>query len=169
MTHGTEPRPQGVVYFPLLIIAFLATPVSAIAQTDEIQVYDANIAEVGKFNLMVHDNFTPSGRTTPAFPGAIISNRALGRCRRVCVWCDRLVRAGLSTFPLYSHSQNQGATYNGFKIRELFVKPHADEQRFFYGLNLRVQRQSEAVGSAAHHIRAPSHHRMAPALRSTSS
>jgi hypothetical protein len=60
-----------------IAIVFAAAPAFVYAQTDEIQVYDANIAEMGKFNLMVHDNFTPSGRTTPAFPGAIISNRAL--------------------------------------------------------------------------------------------
>jgi len=26
-------------------------------------------------------------------------------------------------------------TYNGFKLRALFVKPHAAEHRFFYGVN----------------------------------
>ena len=37
--------------------------------------------------------------------------------------------------PLYSFSHNDGATYNGFKLRWLFVKPHADERKFFYGVN----------------------------------
>ncbi|MGB6898607.1 MAG: hypothetical protein WBE12_08455, partial [Candidatus Acidiferrum sp.] len=45
-----------------------------LAQTDEIQVYDAEIESPGVFNLMVHTNFTPIGRQTPAFPGAIIAN-----------------------------------------------------------------------------------------------
>ncbi|HEY4285186.1 MAG TPA: hypothetical protein VGM62_19150 [Chthoniobacterales bacterium] len=31
--------------------------------------------------------------------------------------------------------KNHGATINGFKIRELFVRPHAAERKFFYGLN----------------------------------
>jgi hypothetical protein len=115
-------------------VAFLASPVLALAQTDEIQVYDANIAEVGKFNLMVHDNFMPSGRTTPAFPGAIISNRALVGVAEWAYGVTDWFEQGLY-LPLYSHSQNQGATYNGFKIRELFVKPHADDHTFFYGLN----------------------------------
>jgi hypothetical protein len=43
-------------------------------QTDEIQVYDAEIAEPGVFNLMVHTNFTPIGRTVPEFPNAIVAN-----------------------------------------------------------------------------------------------
>src|SRR5262249_656281 len=29
----------------------------------------------------------------------------------------------------------RGGTLNGFKIRELFVKPHAHDQKFFYGVN----------------------------------
>ena len=37
-------------------------PKAAFAQTDEIQVYDAEIEDVGKFNVMVHSNFTPIGR-----------------------------------------------------------------------------------------------------------
>ena len=37
--------------------------------------------------------------------------------------------------PLYSYSKNDGATYNGFKLRWLFVKPHAEDQKFFYGVN----------------------------------
>src|ERR1700685_950176 len=60
-----------------LAIALGAAPTMAFAQTDEIQVYDAEIADQGKFNLMIHDNFTPDGRTTPAFPGAVESNHAL--------------------------------------------------------------------------------------------
>ena len=37
--------------------------------------------------------------------------------------------------PLYSISKNQGATFNGLKLRELFVMPNAAERTFFYGCN----------------------------------
>ena len=60
-----------------MTVALLAAPVVSLAQTDEIQVYDANIAEKGKFNLMIHNNFTPIGLKEPAFPGAVESNHAL--------------------------------------------------------------------------------------------
>jgi hypothetical protein len=40
----------------------MAGPPLLFSQTDEIQVYDAEIAETGVFNLMVHSNFTPIGR-----------------------------------------------------------------------------------------------------------
>lgn len=119
---------------PWWIIAALAVPAIGLAQTDEIQVYDAAIAARGKFNLMVHDNFTPDGRKTPDFPGAVISNHALVGVAEWAYGVTDWFEQGLY-LPLYSHSTNLGGTYNGFKIRELFVKPHADERKFFYGVN----------------------------------
>ena len=50
-----------------IAVALLAAPVVSLAQTDEIQVYDANIADKGKFNLMIHNNFTPDGRKSVFF------------------------------------------------------------------------------------------------------
>jgi hypothetical protein len=117
-----------------IAIAFVATPVLVFAQTDEIQVYDANIAEVGKFNLMLHNNFTPSGLKTPAFPGAVISDRALVGVAEWAYGVTDWFEQGLY-LPLYSYSKNDGATYSGFKLRWLFVKPHAGDHRFFYGVN----------------------------------
>jgi hypothetical protein len=114
--------------------ALVATSTMAFAQTDEIQVYDANIAAVGKFNLMVHDNFTPSGRKTPAFPDAVISNHALVGVAEWAYGVTDWFEQGLY-LPLYSHSTNDGLTYNGFKLRWLFVRPHSNEHRFFYGVN----------------------------------
>jgi hypothetical protein len=61
----------------LLAFALFAVPSVAVAQTDEIQVYDAEIADQGVFNLMMHTNFTPIGRKTADFPGGIIPNRSV--------------------------------------------------------------------------------------------
>jgi len=117
-----------------IALVFLAAGVIALAQTDEIQVYDAAIADHGKVNLMIHSNFTPDGRKTPAFPGGIESNRAFVGVAEWAYGVTDWFEQGLY-LPLYSYSQNDGMTFNGFKIRELFVKPHADEQTFFYGVN----------------------------------
>ena len=117
-----------------LAIALVATPLLVRAQTDEIQVYDGAIAERGKFNLMVHNNFTPDGRKTPAFPGAVESDHALVGVAEWAYGVTDWFEQGLY-LPLYSYSQNDGATYNGFKLRWLFVKPHAADQKFFYGIN----------------------------------
>ena len=108
---------------------------SAFAQTDEIQVYDAEIAGPGIFNLMIHTNFTPVGRKAPAFPGAIIANDSVNGADEWAYGVKPWFEQGLY-LPVYSfNSSNHGATINGFKLRELFVRPHAHDQRFFYGLN----------------------------------
>src|SRR5579863_10212422 len=131
-----ERGPTRAIYARLwwAAVALMATPALAIAQTDEIQVYDANIAEVGKFNLMIHNNFTPDGRKTPAFPGGVESNGALVGVAEWAYGVTDWFEQGLY-LPLYSFSKNDGATYNGFKLRWLFVKPHAADQKFFYGVN----------------------------------
>jgi hypothetical protein len=43
---------------------------------DEIQVYNAEINEVGQFSIQQHLNYTITGIPTPAYPGALISNHA---------------------------------------------------------------------------------------------
>jgi hypothetical protein len=113
---------------------FVAASAPSFAQTDEIQVYDANIAEKGKFNLMLHNNFTPDGQKTPAFPGGLVSNHAYVGVAEWAYGVTDWFEQGLY-LPLYSDSRNQGLTYNGFKLRWLFVKPKADEHTFFYGVN----------------------------------
>jgi hypothetical protein len=119
----------------LIVIATVVAPAVAFAQTDEIQVYDASIAAQGKFNVMLHSNYTPIGRKTPDFPGGIIPdhsvNGAVEWAYGVAPWMEQ----GLY-FPVYTaYSDGREGSLNGFKIRELFVKPHADNQTFFYGVN----------------------------------
>jgi hypothetical protein len=119
----------------LIVIGLLLMPSAMFAQTDEIQVYDAEIAEQGIFNLMIHTNFTPIGRKTPAFPGAVIANDSVNGTAEWAYGAKPWFEQGLY-LPVYSlNSVNHGATINGFKIRELFVRPHAHDHKFFYGLN----------------------------------
>ena len=120
--------------FLWIAFALTAVPATTFAQTDEIQVYDAAIAEKGKFNLMLHNNFTPVGLKTPAFSGGLESNHAFVGVAEWAYGVTDWFEQGLY-LPVYSHTENQGATYNGFKLRWLFVKPRADERKFFYGVN----------------------------------
>jgi hypothetical protein len=115
-----------------LFVAFSAC--RAEAQTDEIQVYNASIAETGVFNLTLHNNYTPSGRTSPEFPGGIAANHTLNGVAEWAYGVTDWFEAGLY-LPLYSISGSGAVTYNGFKVRTLFVKPDAANQRFFYGVN----------------------------------
>ena len=114
-------------------IALCAAPTVVFAQTDEIQVYDAAIAEQGKFNLMLHNNFTPSGLKEPAFPGGVVPDKSLNGVAEWAYGVTDWFEAGLY-MPLYSFSKD-GASFNGFKLRALFVKPKADDHKFFYGVN----------------------------------
>jgi hypothetical protein len=119
----------------LLFLGVLFLGPAAAAQTDEIQVYDAEIAEPGVFNLMVHTNFTPIGRKEPSFPGAIIANDSVNGASEWAYGVRPWFEQGLY-LPVYSlYSTGRGATINGFKVRELFVRPHAHDHKFFYGLN----------------------------------
>ena len=117
-----------------IFIALVAGPAVALAQTDEIQVYDAAIAEKGRFNLMVHSNFTPAGQKTPAFPGGLIPDRSFNGVPEWAYGVTDWFEMGLY-MPLYSISKDRGASLNGFKLRLLFVKPHADDHTLFYGVN----------------------------------
>jgi hypothetical protein len=124
-----------ILTFALLAIALALVPKAAFAQTDEIQVYDAEIEEVGKFNVEVHTNFTPIGRTAPAFPGGIIPNHSDNGAVEWAYGVTNWMEQGLY-FPVYSgYSEGRGGSLNGFKIRELFVRPHAHDHTFFYGVN----------------------------------
>jgi hypothetical protein len=124
-----------LVKLALIATALVAIPRAAQAQTDEIQVYDAEIEDHGKFNVMIHSNFTPIGRKTADFPGGIIPddsvNGAVEWAYGVASWFEQ----GLY-FPVYTaYSHGRGGSLDGFKIRELFVRPHAKDHTFFYGVN----------------------------------
>jgi hypothetical protein len=128
---------QKNLYFVLAWIAFglFAAPAITFAQTDEIQVYDSEIADKGKFNLMIHSNFTPSGRTTPDFPSGIVPNHSFNGTAEWAYGVTNWFEQGLY-LPVYTiYSPGHDGTINGFKIRELFVRPHARDHKFFYGIN----------------------------------
>jgi hypothetical protein len=117
-----------------LIVAFGVGPELARAQTDEIQVYTAEIAAPGVFNLTWHNNYTPDGARAPAFPGGIAPNRTLNGVTEWAYGVTDWFEAGLY-LPLYSITGAGGVVFNGFKLRALFVSPNSAERHFFYGIN----------------------------------
>src|SRR5579864_4982869 len=68
---GLMTRHSSAIGYVLLFAGLLAWAPTTRAQTDEIQVHDAEITAPGQFNLTWHNNFTPSGRVQPAFPGGL--------------------------------------------------------------------------------------------------
>jgi hypothetical protein len=117
-----------------VIIAMGLVDSEARAQTDEIQVYDAVIAQPGIVNLTLNDNYTPSGRTFSALPGGIVPNDTLSGVPEWAYGVTDWFEAGLY-LPLYSIASNLGPVLNGFKLRTLLVSPDAADLTFFYGIN----------------------------------
>ena len=117
-----------------MVIALLAVPAAAQAQTDEIQVYDGGLAPVGTFNLTLHNNFIAKGVTTPAFPGAVVADKSFNGVPEWALGVTEWFEAGLY-LPLYSRDNSAGWGIDGVKLRALFAVPHADDRRFFYGVN----------------------------------
>lgn len=119
----------------LIALSLISFPALIAAQTDEIQVYDGAIAPVGIFNLMVHQNFTPKGRLAPAYPTAIIANHSYQVTAEWAYGVKPWMEQGLYMPVTSPYSTNQGSTINGFKIRELFVRPNADQDKYVYAVN----------------------------------
>jgi len=109
-------------------------PTAAFAQTDEIQVYDGEIADRGVFNLTWHNNFTFSGARQAENPGGIVPEHSLNGVTEWAYGVTDWFEAGLY-MPLYTVTRNHGLLIDGFKLRMLFVSPGAAERRFFYGAN----------------------------------
>jgi len=117
-----------------VLVAIVITCAQALAQSDEIQVYDGGLADVGVANLTWHNNFTPNGVKTPSFPGAVVSDKSFNGVTEWAYGVTQWFEAGLY-LPLYSIDKNRGAIIDGFKLRTLFAVPHADDRKFFYGSN----------------------------------
>src|SRR4051794_40331751 len=109
-----------------VLAALFFLPATTFAQTDEIQVYDGGLAPVGTFNLTLHNNFTPKGIATPAFPGAVVPDKSSNGVPEWALGAPPWFEAGLS-LPLYSHDSASGFVLDGFKLRALFAVPNADE------------------------------------------
>ena len=108
----------------------LAQPAKAI---DEIQVYNAGIAAPGQFTIEQHLNYVATGVTTPPFPGGLVSNHSLNGTPEFAYGVTDWWELGLY---LPFAVQNQQFLSDAFKVRTLFVSPHADQRDLFYGLNL---------------------------------
>lgn len=106
----------------------------AAAQTDEIEIYNAEINEPGQLSLTLHNNYAPIGRESPAFPGGIVPQGALNGVPEWGYGVEDWLELGLY-LPLYSVTRDGRPLLDGGKIRFLFVVPHAAEREVFYGIN----------------------------------
>jgi hypothetical protein len=119
------------------LLCVLASVPAAWAQTDEIQVYDAEITAPGRFNLTWHNNFTPSGRTEPAFPGGIVPDHSLNGVPEWAYGVTEWFEAGLY-LPIYTLTRDGDLLFDAAKLRALFVVPDAHHRSVFYGVNFEI-------------------------------
>jgi hypothetical protein len=113
------------------------------AQTDEIQVYTGQLEAPGQFNLTVHANYTPRGRTIPAFSGGIVPEGSLNGAFEWAYGVRDWFEAG-AYLPVYTVTRTGKPLLDGGKLRALFAVPHAEARSFFYGVNFELSRNSRA-------------------------
>ena len=121
----------------VLALCLLTATGGAWAQTDEIQVYNAEINAPGQWNLTWHNNFTPAGRSTPAFPGGLVPDHALNGVPEWAYGVTDWFEAGLY-LPVYSRTRDGALLFDSVKLRTLLVVPDAHDRSFFYGVNFEM-------------------------------
>lgn len=127
---------------PLLVgtAILLAPMLSAIALAanqvhDEIQVYNAEIAEVGQWTIQQHLNYAVTGQQQSEIPGGFTSNHALQGTPEFAYGITNWWEIG---FYLPFAAESGQLLSNGAKIRNLFVVPDAAKRSFFYGINFEL-------------------------------
>jgi hypothetical protein len=113
---------------------------------DEIQVYDAGIANIGQWTIQQHLNYTFSGRKVPDFPGGIVPNHALSGTPELAYGLTDWWEFGL--YAPFAVTGDGRFLSNGAKIRNLFVSPHAAQRNFFYGVNFEASYQTPAFSQS---------------------
>jgi len=109
---------------------------------DEIQVYNAEIADPGEWTFQEHLNYTWQGLTKPEFPGGLVANHSLQGTPEFAYGITEWWELGFyAPFAITSGDQFLS---NGGKIRNLFVVPDAAKQSVFYGVNFELSYQTPA-------------------------
>ena len=137
LTPCRRSLPLALIFFSAATCAAGAAndqvPVTAHAITDEIQVYNAEIAKVGQWTLEQHLNYAIDGLKQPDFPGGIIPNHALNGTPELAYGITDWWEMGF--YAPFAIDQNATFYSNAAKLRELFVTPNAAKREFFYGAN----------------------------------
>src|SRR5436309_450964 len=123
-----------------LAAALLAlAPATAAHATDEIQVYNAGIAAPGQFTIQQHLNYVGLGSKDAPFPGGLASNHSLNGTPEFAYGVTDWWELGL--YLPFSVQDNRFYS-DSFKLRTLFVTPHADQKNFFYGVNFELSNET---------------------------
>jgi hypothetical protein len=116
--------------------AVLGQPAKA---TDEIQVYNAGIAAPGQFTIQQHLNYVALGLKDPPFPGGLVSNHSINGTPEFAYGVTDWWEVGLY---LPFAIQDRQFLSDSFKLRTLFVSPHAEQRNLFYGINFEFSNET---------------------------
>jgi hypothetical protein len=121
-----------------IILSFFISERSALCADqvhDEIQVYNAQIADVGQWTIQQHLNYAFVGQSQPEVPGGFASNHALQGTPELAYGITKWWEIGFyAPFAI----NGDGIQSDGAKIRNLFVVPDAARRSFFYGVNFEL-------------------------------
>jgi hypothetical protein len=119
-----------------LLVATSRPALAADQVHDEIQVYNAEIAEVGQWTYQQHLNYAAVGQTQPDVPGGFSSNRSLQGTPEFAYGITDWWEAGF--YLPFAVTGSDQLLSDGAKIRSLFVVPDAAKRSFFYGVNFEL-------------------------------
>ena len=118
------------------LVLAVRTALAADQVHDEIEVYNAEIADVGQWTIEQHLNYAAVGQTQPEVRGGFFSNRSLQGTPEYAYGVTDWWEGGFY-IPFAIDSGGQFLS-DGAKIRTLFVTPNADKRSFFYGVNFEL-------------------------------
>jgi hypothetical protein len=102
---------------------------------DEIQVYNAEIADIGQWTIQQHLNYAFVGQSHWEVAGGFASNHALQGSPELAYGITKWWEIG---FYVPFAVNGDGILSDGAKIRNLFVVPDAAKRSFFYGVNFEL-------------------------------
>jgi len=120
-----------------MAVMLAARPALAVDEVhDEIQVYNANIAELGQWTYEQHLNYAVVGQKQPEVPGGFYDNHSLQGTPEFAYGLTPWWEPGFY-LPFAATGAGQFLS-DGAKIRNLFVVPDAAKRDFFYGINFEL-------------------------------
>lgn len=126
----------------------LAPCLARAALPDEIQVYTSDIDKQGELGLELHVNTTPSGRSTPDFPGEIPPAHGLRITPEFSYGATRTLEAGL--YLPFVHGAGGRDRFAGPKVRLKWMPLQVDEagNGAFAGINVEYAWISDVLEQA---------------------
>ena len=142
MTAGQDRSvaPHHLLAAAALLGAMAAAAPATAAQQDEIQVYADDINKRGEFGLELHLNTTPSGRTTPDYPGEITNNHGFRFTPEFSYGLTSDVELGLYLPMLVDGMGDYHFVGVKYRLKWLPIRPPEDGEGWFAGTNNELSR-----------------------------